>query len=36
MTRAPGLGILLVLLMGACFASMDTTVKLLGAVVPVL
>lgn len=35
--RAPGLGILLVLVMGACFATMDTTVKLLGsALVPVL
>lgn len=34
--RAPGLGILLVLLMGACFATMDTTVKLVGAVLPVL
>ena len=34
--RAPGLGILLVLVMGACFAAMDTTVKLLGAIVPVL
>jgi drug/metabolite transporter (DMT)-like permease len=34
--RAPGLGIILVLLMGACFATMDTTVKLVGAVLPVL
>jgi drug/metabolite transporter (DMT)-like permease len=36
MTQAPGLGIVLVLVMGACFAAMDTTVKLLGAIVPVL
>lgn len=34
--RAPGLGIVLVLVMCACFATMDTTVKLVGAVLPVL
>lgn len=32
----PGLGIALVLVMAACFATMDTTVKFVGALVPVL
>jgi drug/metabolite transporter (DMT)-like permease len=32
----PGAGIALVLLMGVCFASMDTSVKAAGAVLPVL
>ncbi|MDN3920732.1 DMT family transporter [Roseateles violae] len=32
----PGLGILLVLLMVSCFASMDSTIRYLGAFVPVL
>lgn len=32
----PGLGIVLVLVMAACFATMDTTVKFVGALVPVL
>lgn len=36
MTPRPGLGILLVLVMAACFASMDTTIKFVGAAVPVL
>jgi drug/metabolite transporter (DMT)-like permease len=36
MTPRPGLGILLVLAMAACFATMDTTVKFVGATVPVL
>lgn len=32
----PGLGLALVLVMAACFATMDTTVKFVGALVPVL
>ena len=36
MTPRPGLGILLVLVMAACFATMDTTIKFVGAAVPVL
>ena len=36
MRSRPGLGIALVLLMGLCFASMDTAVKYVGALVPVL
>ena len=36
MTHRPGLGIALVLCMVACFATMDTSVKLLGATLPVL
>jgi drug/metabolite transporter (DMT)-like permease len=36
MRSRPGLGITLVLLMGLCFASMDTTVKYMGTIVPVL
>ncbi len=36
MTPRPGLGIALVLVMAACFAVMDTTVKFVGALVPVL
>lgn len=32
----PGLGVALVLVMAACFATMDTTVKFVGAMVPVL
>lgn len=32
----PGLGIALVLLMAACFASMDSSIRYLGATVPVL
>lgn len=36
MTPRPGVGILLVLAMAACFATMDTTVKFVGAAVPVL
>ena len=35
MTPRPGLGILLVLAMAACFATMDTTVKFVGATMPV-
>jgi drug/metabolite transporter (DMT)-like permease len=36
-TRArPGVGIALVVTMAACFASMDTTIKAIGVVVPVL
>jgi drug/metabolite transporter (DMT)-like permease len=35
-TRRPGLGIALILLMSACFATMDTAVKVVGAFVPVL
>jgi len=34
--QRPGLGIALIVLMTACFAVMDTTVKYLGSVVPVL
>ncbi|MFO1334573.1 MAG: hypothetical protein U1E80_05745 [Piscinibacter sp.] len=36
MTQRPGLGIALILFMAACFATMDTTVKFVGALVPVL
>ncbi len=36
MHQRPGLGIFLILLMAACFAALDTSVKYLGAVVPVL
>ena len=32
----PGLGIALILLMAACFATMDTAVKYVGAVLPIL
>jgi drug/metabolite transporter (DMT)-like permease len=32
---APGLGIVLILLMAACFATMDTTVRYVGALLPV-
>ena len=32
----PGLGIVLILLMAACFATMDTAVKYVGAVLPIL
>lgn len=35
-TRRPGLGIALVVAMTACFATMDSTVKYLGAFLPVL
>jgi drug/metabolite transporter (DMT)-like permease len=34
--QRPGLGIVLIVLMSACFAVMDTTVKYLGAFVPIL
>jgi len=34
--RRPELGIALVVLMAACFATMDTTIKTIGVVVPVL
>jgi drug/metabolite transporter (DMT)-like permease len=36
MRQRPGLGIFLILLMAACFAALDTSVKLLGAFMPVL
>lgn len=36
MRRHPGFGIVLILLMAACFAALDTSVKYLGAFVPVL
>lgn len=36
MSPRPGLGIALILLMAACFAVMDSTVKFVGALVPVL
>jgi drug/metabolite transporter (DMT)-like permease len=35
-TSRPGLGIALIVLMAACFATMDTTIKALGAYLPVL
>lgn len=35
-TRRGGLGIALILVMGACFATMDNSTKYLGAVLPVL
>ena len=36
MRQRPGLGILLILLMAACFAALDTSIKYLGVVLPVL
>jgi drug/metabolite transporter (DMT)-like permease len=36
MSPRPGLGIALVLVMAACFATMDTTVKYVGSLLPVL
>ncbi len=36
MQQRPGLGIFLILLMAACFAALDTSVKYLGAFLPVL
>jgi drug/metabolite transporter (DMT)-like permease len=36
MRQRPGLGIVLILLMAACFAGLDTSVKYLGAFLPVL
>mgnify|MGYP000417385343 CR=1 FL=1 len=36
MRQRPGAGIALVLVMAACFATMDTTVKFVGALLPVL
>lgn len=36
MQQRPGLGILLILLMAACFAALDTSIKILGAFMPVL
>lgn len=35
-TRRPGIGVALILLMSACFATMDTAVKAVGVVLPVL